>query len=100
MDFVITPVHTTAASDQTQLQLKLRSQHDAAHRGLENETLFNVVDSQVAIAADQSNARFNLKPRSAECLPGKIGLRAKATDVEPAQQKNARRKTHTSPGTD
>src|SRR4051794_31218726 len=75
-------------------KIKLRAHIYAAHRGLENKSLVDVIDTQIPVTSNQRDARFQLISDTAERLTREIRVDAKAAHVEPAGKKDARRKTH------
>src|SRR6185369_9687386 len=82
------------------LKIELSAHVYAAHRGLENESLVDVIDTQIPVTSNQCDSRLQLIPDTSECLSGEIRVDAKAAHVEPAGKKNARRKTRYSSGAD
>src|SRR6185369_3025406 len=69
------------------LKIELSAHVYAAHRGLENESLVDVIDTQIPVTSNQCDSRLQLIPDTSECLSGEIRVDAKAAHVEPAGKK-------------
>ena len=70
--------------------VEARAYVGTVERCLKNKIAFDVIDAQVAIAAEQRDARFQLKSGGAEDLAGEIRVDAKPANVKLGVKKNAR----------
>jgi len=73
-----------------QLKPELYAHCWTAQRGLVNEAVVFVIDSQVSITSNERDSWFPLKPNATEHLSRKIRLDAKPTRVKLALEKCAR----------